>query len=54
MKDVLIFPTALKSGNIMPTFKNSSKNLKEHYRPVSILSNVSKLSESCLFGQMSS
>ena len=34
--------------------KKDSKNLKENYRPVSILSNISKSYETCLFNDLSS
>ena len=49
--DVSIFPTALKSANIVAVFRKESKNSKENYRSVSILPNTSKLSERYRFSQ---
>ena len=37
MTDSSIFPAALKLAYIIPIFKKVSKNLKENFRPVSIL-----------------
>ena len=51
MIDVCIFPTSLKLANITPV--KGSKNSKENYRPVSILPNISKIYERCLFKQKS-
>ena len=53
MTDVCIFPTSLKLGNIAPVFKKGPKNSKENYRPASILPNIPKIYERCLFKQMS-
>jgi hypothetical protein len=47
------FPANLKNANIIPIFKKGTKNLKENYRPISILPNSSKLFERPLFNQMS-
>ena len=47
------FPAALKLTHITPAFKNGSKNSKENYRPISILPNVSKIYERCMYKQMS-
>ena len=48
----------LKRAEVIPIFKKDikkdSKNLKENYRPVSILSNISKISETCLYKELSS
>ena len=49
MIDVCIFPTSLKLANITPVNKKGSKISKENYRPVSILPNISKMYERCLF-----
>ena len=49
MIDVCIFPTSLKLANITPVYKKGSKNSKENCRPVSILTNISKIYERCLF-----
>ena len=35
-----------------PVYKNKSKNSKDNYRPVSILSNISKIYERCLYDQI--
>ena len=53
MIDVCIFPTSLKLANITPVYKKGSKNSKENYRPVSILPNISKIYERCLFKPIS-
>ena len=49
MTDVSIFPISLKLVNITPVYKKGSKNSKENYRPLSILPNISKIYERCLF-----
>ena len=42
------FPSILKLANITPVFKKVDRNSKENYRPVSILSNISKsLNDAC-------
>ena len=48
------FPSVLKLANITPAFKKGDRNSKENYRPVSILSNISKIFERCMFRQISS
>ena len=48
------FPSILKLANITPAFKKGYGNSKENYRPVSILSNFSKIFERCMFRQISS
>ena len=37
------FPKFLKHANIIPAFKKGSKNIKDNYRPISILKNISKV-----------
>ena len=37
------FPDGLKLADVKPVFKKNMRNSKTNYRPVSILSNVSKL-----------
>ena len=49
----LEFPSALKQANITPVFKKGKKDCKNNYRPVSILSNVSKIFERIIFRQIS-
>ena len=53
MTVVCIFPTSLELANITPVYKKGSKNSKENYRPVSILPNISKIYERCLFKPIS-
>ena len=48
------FPPILKLANISPVFKKGDRNFKENYRLVSILSNISKIFEWCIFCQISS
>ena len=40
-----IFPTAMKIAKVIPIYKGKSKELFTHYRPISLLSNVSKVLE---------
>ena len=51
------FPDDLKRAEVIPAFKKDikkdSKTLKENYRPVSILSNISKIYETCLYNELS-
>ena len=47
-----MFPPDLKLANVTPVYKNKSKNSKDNYRPVSILSNISKIYERCLYDQI--
>lgn len=53
MMDLSIYPTVLKLARITSVFKKSSKTLKENYRPVSILPNISKFHERCIYKQIS-
>jgi len=46
------FPDILKLADVTPIFKKGSKNLKENYRPISILPNISKIFERPLFDQI--
>ena len=39
------FPSLLKLADVCPIFKKSDKNKCENYRPISLLSNLSKLYE---------
>ena len=45
-------PAKLKLADVTPVYKKKSKNLKDNYRPVSILSNISKIYERCLYDQI--
>ena len=53
-----VFPDDLKRAEVIPIFetdiKKDSKGLKENYRPVSILSNISTIYETCLYNELSS
>ena len=40
-----IFPLDLKLADVIPVYKKKSKISKDNYRPVSILSNISKIYE---------
>ena len=46
------FPKYLKKTDKAPVFKKDEKFLKTNYRPVSILSTVSKIYERCLYDQI--
>ena len=46
------FPEALKNADVIPIYKKKEKSLKENYRPVSILSNISKIYEKLMFKQL--
>ena len=48
-----VFPASVKNANITPVHKKDSKNIEYNYRPVSILSNISKIYERCLYSQIS-
>ena len=40
-----IFPSSFKTAKVVPIFKNESRILCNNYRPISLLSNVSKIIE---------
>ena len=46
------FPEHLKWGDVKTVSKENSRNDKENYRPVSILPNISKIYERCLYKQL--
>ena len=46
------YPSLLKRADITPVHKKDSKSEKNNYRPVSILSNLSKVYERIMFKQM--
>ena len=48
----LIFPSNLKVADVTPAFKKKSKASKGNYRPISILPNISKIYERCLFNKI--
>ena len=43
------FPSVLKQDNITPVFKKGERYSRDNYRPVSILTNVSKIFEQWMF-----
>ena len=47
-----VFPNKLKQADIKPIYKKESRNEKENYRPVSILPNLSKIFERCMYDQL--
>ncbi len=47
-----VFPDRLKTGRVVPTHKRNSKNETCNYRPISILSIVSKIFEKLIFSRM--
>ncbi len=47
-----VFPTKSKISNISPVFKKALRHLKENYRPVSLLSCLSKIMERVVFNAM--
>ena len=49
-----VFPKQLKLADIIPVFKKDSRTSKQNYRPISILPNLSKVYERCIYKQMSS
>ena len=49
----MTFPEILKHADITPLYKKGRKDIKENYRPVRILPNLSKIFEKCMFKQIS-
>ena len=48
-----LFPPCLKTADITPIYKKGKRDLKDNYRPVSILPVLSKLYERSMFKQIS-
>ena len=46
------FPPELKNTDVIPVFKKKDQKNVENYRLVSILPNLSKIYERCLYDQM--
>ena len=46
------FQHDLKHADIVPVYKKNSKGEKENYRPVSILSNLSKIYKKLMYNQL--
>ena len=42
----------MKLADVTPAYKKKSKTSKDNYRPVSILSNISKVYERCIYDQI--
>ena len=49
---LLTFPEFLKYADITPLYKKGKKDIKGNYRPVSVLPNLSKIFEKCVFEQL--
>lgn len=47
-----IFPDLLKCANVCPIYKKNDKNKCENYRPISLLSNISKLFEKAMHSRI--
>ena len=47
-----VFLNELKQADIKPICKKESRNEKENYRPISILPNLSKVFERCMYDQL--
>ena len=47
-----IFLSDLKAADVTPAFKKKSKTSKDNYRTISILPNISKIYERCLYNHM--
>ena len=52
MIEKAVFPDQLKLADVKPIFKKGYRNDKENYRPVSILANISKIYERCIYTQI--
>ena len=46
------FPSNLKLADLTPSYKKKSRTSKDTYRPTSILPNVSKIYERCIYNQI--
>ena len=47
-----IFPSVWKQANVCPVFKKGSKSDKTNYRPISLLSNMSKILEKIVYKRL--
>ena len=47
-----IFPSDLKLANATAVYRKKSKNSRDNYTPVSILSNIYKIYERCIYDQI--
>ena len=48
-----IFPECFKTAEVIPTYKKDKPTEKTNYRPISILSNISKIYERLMHDNMS-
>ena len=46
------FPSIWKRANVMPVFKKANRQIKENYRPISLLSCVGKVMERVVFTEL--
>ena len=46
------FPSEFKKADVIPIFKKKDQSNKENYRPISILPNLSKVYERCIYDQI--
>ena len=47
-----IFPTKLKIAKVLPSFKTDDVTLMDNYRPIALLTSISKLFEKVVFDQL--
>ena len=52
MTENSVFPDSLKQADIKLVYKKDFRNEKENYMPVSILPNLCKIYEHCMYTQM--
>ena len=50
--DQCSFPNEWKTARVSPLYKNGEKNLPENYRPISVLTSISKVIERLLYNQL--
>ena len=48
-----IFPSILETADVIPVFKKDNKTNKNNYQAISILPNISKIFERCMYQQIS-
>ena len=46
------FPLELKNADVKPIFKTNDRNNAENYGPLSVLPNLCKVYERCVYNQM--
>ena len=52
MVEQCIFPEKLKLADVSPVFKNGDATVKKNFRPISVLSSLSKVFERLLLKQI--